>query len=1052
MKQKHSVAYATALALTSLGLTLAGCGGGGGDNASGSSSNFRIDSVSILAGSTWQINREIEVRFNRDVDFSTVNLNTVQVSQDGGAPAAGEFRVGTASDGSLDPRRIVFAPRCPTLSDYSDAGLLPGGLPYHINIVGGGGFTVRSAGGEGLTLGQTVNFSTPDSTQASVLFVDTVTGPPAPVIRTSTSTLDACYLELALSSDVNDRVYFQPRATFNAELGADVPAGFLAPLNLYSDVTQQISAVVVINQAIDPSDANVNASNVRLEYQEGTSWVPLAHTVTLIANCTQTGALVRVSPTGILPQQRTVRVVFSSGLRDVVGDGNLVDIVVGSFQVVSLGTGADEVNENFTTSLGADETSQATNPAAPRAEWGGGTLAPNFDFAGTGGPPDGQFDYEIGSSVVGSQPENPIIDTTFTLITDVTQSRTQAVVDGIVDVRNFTINQGSSLTVLGPNTLKIYASGTVRIDGSLIVRGTNNKGVATLNTTCTPETGADGNAGGGKGGTASYLTTQSTPKGEDGYGAFDQPGLGGGGGHTSYRLSSDEVRRPGGGGGGRLGADVMEVARPTCPDQSAVGLDGENGFPGTPNSNDAILGAGVKPVGGTKGPRPFGDDDSNNDFYGLKVMNTTGLVVQGELIEPWAGSGGHIILQSASQVDLSNCVQANGAGLFARGGQGGAGKNDLGGAHAPGTGPYLPNLDALPPNSYPTTTPATTECEVTNTTSTGTFTYAFTNTVGNGGNNDGDPANVVTGCGGDGGPGIIQIHVQRLSTTPANSDLKIPSNTTLNPLRVIISPTPIGATPANIQTLGSWDQMLPQFGRFSTGLSKWIPLGAAGVTPGSSTLHAVQFFFGGTSTTTGLVTSAGGTVTQLPPVLSGTLAAEPTLPYVAADLRTVVFDATGLDSVYTVNPNLMLRFGVSVTHGASTSQFEVVAASYSAGQMRLSVATTGAPLQPFTPGDAVSVTPRFFRVVTNGVNDALPGSATIQVRFQAAPADAAGNPTLTGATLFLNDAAAIQNDVNAANFKFVRFRVDFDILADGSSLTFSTPRPNIDFLRLPFRF
>src|SRR4030095_1953880 len=122
------------------------------------------------------------------------------------------------------------------------------------------------------------------------------------------------------------------------------------------------------------------------------------------------------------------------------------------------------------------------------------------------------------------------------------------------------------------------------------------------------------------------------------------------------------------------------------------------------------------------------------------------------------------------------------------------------------------------------------------------------------------------------------------------------------------------------------DQMLPQFGRLSTGLSKWIPLGAAGVTPGSSTLHAVEVIFGGTAPPTGLVTSSGGGVTQLPAVLSGTLAGEPTLPYVTGDARSIVFDPTGLDPLYTTTPNLMLRFGVSVTHGTDTSAFEVVAA------------------------------------------------------------------------------------------------------------------------------
>ena len=1147
MKTKFRSSHSTAFALASLGLTLAGCSGGG-TGAGSASSSFTVENVSVLNGSSWQINRPIEIRFSEDVDFSTVNLNTIQIAKTSGEPAAGEFRLGSVG-GGLDPRKVVFYPRCPTLSDYSDAGLEPGGIDYRINVVGGGSvLTVRSTTNHKLDLGQTVSFSTPNSTQASLLFVDTVTGPPAAVVRTDSSNLDASYLELGGSSAVADRVYFQPRPVFDADLGADVPSNFLAPLNLYSDTGEQVAIVLVINQPVDPSDTNINSSTIRLEYQDGSTWVPLAHQVVLAANCTETGAVVRVVPTGILPQDRVVRVVLSSALRDVVGQVNLVDVSVGSFRVkvsydpgtTNPGLSADEWREEFTDTSGEDQVSQLSSPTAPRADWGNGTLEPGFDFSGTGGPPDGQFDYEIGSSVPGSPPENPILDTTFTLITDTTQSRTQAVVNGVLDVRNFTINQNSSLTVLGPNPLKVYASGIVNIQGALIVRGSNNKGVATLNTTCLPEVGADGNAGGGKGGTGSYLTTQSTPKGEDGRGAFDAQGLGGGGGHTAFRSSSDEVRRPGG-GGGRFGPDVLEVIRATCPDQTVVGMDAENGFPGHPLANDAILGSGVKPQGGARGPQPFGDGDPTNDFYGLKVVTSTSQVIRGELPQPWAGagggaggdscatasfpttpfscqgdekgcgggggggcvvifalgdiilgtkgkidvtggaggggenslsggitrigggsgggSGGHIILQSASQVDLSNCSASNGSGLFARGGQGGAGKNDQGGAKAPGNGPYIASTDALPPNSYPSTGTSLGACAVTSNLWTGAFQYTFTNSIGNGtALNDNTPMgpdnNVVTGCGGDGGPGLIQIHVQRLSNTAANSDLKIPTNTTLNPVRLICSPTPVGSTPAIAQTLGSWDQMLPQFGRFSTAVSEWIPLGGAGVTIGSSTPHAVQFVFGGISTVTGLVNSAGGTVTQLPACLSGTLASEPTLPYVTADQRSIVFDASGLSDLYKRNATLMKRFGVYLTHGATTSEFEVVSASYDndLDQVRLSVATSGAPLQTFVAGDAVSVIPRFFRVSTNGTNDALPASSTIQVRFQAAPADLAGNPTLTGATGFLNDASQIQNAVGAANFKFVRFRVDFDILADGSSLSFTTPRPKVDFLRLPFKF
>jgi hypothetical protein len=1127
-----------------LGLALSGCSGGG-SSGSGSGSGFQVETISVQSGSIWQINRPIEIRFNQPVDFSTVNLNTIQVFRVGGGTAAGEFRVGTLPGTTTpDPKRIVFSPRCPTLSNYSDAGFAPGGVAYRINIVGGTGFTVESQSGGGLSLGQTRDFTTPNSLVPTVLFVDTASGPPAAIIRTNASNLNASYLELGGSDATADRVYFQPRALPDAALGADVPTGFLAPLNLYSSQSERVSVLLTMNQALDPASSNINSETVRLEYKNETSntWLPLANETTLVANCTETGSVLRLDPIGILPQDRQIRVVLSSNLRDLVGDVNLVDVPVAAFRVKSIvGDTADELLEEFSSDFFEDQTSQLSDPAAPRAIWDGGVLKPNFDFDGNGGP-GGDFDWEVGSAVVGSAPENVILDTTFTLITNANQTATQAVVNGVVNVRNFTIFQGSSVTAIGPNPLRILASGNVVIDGRLICKGSNNRGVATLDTTCIPEIGSDGNLGGGKGGSGSYLTTQSTPKGQDGFGAFNLPGLGGEGGHSSFRAGGDSTRRPGGGGGGALGANVFEVARPTCFDQTVIGLDAERGFPGTPGSGDALLGAGTKPQGGIVGTRPFADNDSTNDFLGLMVT-TTGQVVRGELAQIWAGaggggggdscntaafpttpflcsgdekgcgggggggsvtilalgdirlgqrgvidagggvggggensasggitrigggsgggSGGHIILQSASQVDLSNCQTAFGAGIFARGGQGGAGKNDKGGAKAPGlaTGP---SLDALPANSYPTTAPTTTECEVV----AGSFGYTFSNTVGNGPtDNDNALDNVVTCAGGDGGPGIIQIHVQRLSTDPNQSDLKIPTNSTVNPVRSIISPPPVGSTPANIQTPGLWNQLLPQFGRFSTGVSAWIPLGGANVQPGSSVTAPVDFLFGGTSTTTGLINSAAGVVTQLPSIFTGTIANEPALPYITADDRSVVFDGTGLDAIYKQNPSLLRRFQLRFQVGAAVSKFEVTSASWNAtsGQMRVSVASSGAPLGSFVAGAQVTLIPRFFGVSTNGTLDSLPASSAIRIRFQAAKANAAGLPDLTNpsatpgsatatATTFLDNPALIQTYANAKDFVFFRFRVDFDILNDGSSLSFQTPRPEIDFLRVPFKF
>jgi len=49
-----------------------------------------------------------------------------------------------------------------------------------------------------------------------------------------------------------------------------------------------------------------------------------------------------------------------------------------------------------------------------------------------------------------------------------------------------------------------------------------------------------------------------------------------------------------------------------------------------------------------------------------------------------AGSGGHIIIQSAGQIDFSGLTSNNG-GLRARGGQGGEGGGGLGGAGPAGS-------------------------------------------------------------------------------------------------------------------------------------------------------------------------------------------------------------------------------------------------------------------------------------------------------------------------------------------------------------------------------
>src|SRR6185503_20250846 len=150
-------------------------------------------------------------------------------------------------------------------------------------------------------------------------------------------------------------------------------------------------------------------------------------------------------------------------------------------------------------------------------------LKASFNFGGTGGPGIGGFIWTIQPLAGGST----ILNTSFQLITGIdTQGHgvSQAVINGQVDVKDLFVLPGAILEIRGPNPCVIRASGRIEINGKINLKGSNNRGVVCFNCANTPEAGATGNASGGRGGTGNYLTTQSTPQGESGYGPFDVPG------------------------------------------------------------------------------------------------------------------------------------------------------------------------------------------------------------------------------------------------------------------------------------------------------------------------------------------------------------------------------------------------------------------------------------------------------------------------------------------------------------------------------------------------
>ena len=153
-------------------------------------------------------------------------------------------------------------------------------------------------------------------------------------------------------------------------------------------------------------------------------------------------------------------------------------------------------------------------------------------LGGQGPNPNSQFDWTIPAG------ETFVFNTVSQVIVSSPPQFQQTAVNGFVDVRNFTIEEGGILIIQGPNPMVLCAGGQVVIEGRLSIDGTSSPGVFSTNSTSSPEPGAPGQGGGGAGGTGSPFATMSSPQGGSGRGAFDVPGGGGQGGETGWAITT----------------------------------------------------------------------------------------------------------------------------------------------------------------------------------------------------------------------------------------------------------------------------------------------------------------------------------------------------------------------------------------------------------------------------------------------------------------------------------------------------------------------------------
>jgi hypothetical protein len=134
-------------------------------------------------------------------------------------------------------------------------------------------------------------------------------------------------------------------------------------------------------------------------------------------------------------------------------------------------------------------------------------------------------------------------------------------------------------------------------------------------------------------------------------------------------------------------------------------------------------------------------------------------------------------------------------------------------------------------------------------------------------------------------------------------------------------------------------------------------------------------------------------------------------------------------------------------------RFEITSASFDATSQRftLTVASSGGQsLNAISGNHTAAVVPAYFRVVTNGVPDDLPPSASVYMQFEAAPADAFGNPDTTQISGPFTDVSQII-DPNGL-LRFLRFDVAFDVDVLGQGISPSNPKPNLQYLKMQFSY
>lgn len=316
---------------------------------------------------------------------------------------------------------------------------------------------------------------------------------------------------------------------------------------------------------------------------------------------------------------------------------------------------------------------------------------------------------------------------------------------------------------------------------------------------------------------------------------------------------------------------------------------------------------------------------------------------------------------------------------------------------------------------------------------------------------DGNPTFGI-GRGGAGANGVIQIHVPDPTTDiiwHANSEPGITEYINNSPSGI---PTDRAEEMLALYTAPQAYSLIPFFASSSMVVSEWIDTGLAELRLGAPNDYPKYgdplLNFDGITPGTGLVKKIGPN--NVAPLNDAATGATGDVTFTAYTL-TIPNASTLFDAKYLRLPSLMVGYEV-LPNAAGTVTFEIVDATYDRGEdvVVLTTATTDSPMTfALDSGNPVwSVKEKFFRIDTTGSKNSLPASATIKFEFQGADELFPGTG-LPGAAFDVGGETWLTDLTDLDGARFIRYRITFEVDASDTGVDLTSPLPVMDYVKLP---